>query len=169
MVDPGDYIKPTVLKEKPPSESLPDYFVFYLERDVLGKIANLHLALCDQYGHDGPIHPDCLDLAHYQSIAVDFAKHGECVPVGAFKKMQDDFTCWPDFFEKENQESRISDGVLGVLFRDISNEAVMEAFIEQDYLTAIKFEYELDQRIIDQAKNTVNMHSYLSEVNSIIV
>ena len=83
--------------------------------------------------------------------------------------MQEDFTCWPDFFEKENQESRKSVGVLGVLFRDISNDAVMETFIEQDYLTAIKFEYELDQRIIDQVKSTVNMHSYISEVNSIIV
>ena len=60
MVDPGHYTKPTILKEKPPSESLPDYLCFYLERDVLGKIANLHLTLCDQYGRDGPKHPDCL-------------------------------------------------------------------------------------------------------------
>ena len=47
MVDPGNYTKPTLIKDKPEGEALPDYFVFYLERDVLGKVANLHLALCD--------------------------------------------------------------------------------------------------------------------------
>ena len=102
MYDPGTYTKPTILKEKPPTESLPDYFVFYLERDVLGKLANLHLALCDQFGRDGPKEPDCLTLAHLQSIAVDFAKHGECVPKNAFAEMQREFTAWPDFMEKHN-------------------------------------------------------------------
>ena len=47
MVDPGIYTKPTTLKEKPEGEEFPDYFVYYLERDCLGKIANLHLALAD--------------------------------------------------------------------------------------------------------------------------
>ena len=47
MVDPGNYTKPTLIKDKPEGDELPDYFIFYLERDVLGKIANLHLALCD--------------------------------------------------------------------------------------------------------------------------
>ena len=87
MVDPGTYTKPTTIKEKPKGDTLPDYFIFYMERDVLGKIANLHLALCDQYGRDGPKQPDCLTLAYYQSVAVDFAKHGECVPQNAFKNM----------------------------------------------------------------------------------
>ena len=40
---------------------------------------------------------------------------------------------WPDFFEKEHEEMRISDGVLGVLYRDISNDQVMERFIRQDH------------------------------------
>ncbi len=53
--------------------------MFYLERDILGKIANLHLALCDYYGREGPKHEDCLKLSHLASVAVDFAKHGECV------------------------------------------------------------------------------------------
>lgn len=47
MVDPGNYTKPTTIKTKPPQEGLADYFVFFLERDVLGKVANLHLALSD--------------------------------------------------------------------------------------------------------------------------
>ena len=169
MVDPGNYTKPTTIKDKPDGSELPDYFVFYLERDILGKVANLHLALCDQYGKEGPKTSNCLQLAHLQSIAVDFAKHGECVPPNAIKKIQEEFTKWPDFFEKDNQESRRSEGVLGKLYRDIRNEDVMEEFIKQDYETAILFKYEIDKRIIGQVQNTALMHSYLSEVFQSIV
>ena len=122
MVDPGVYEKPTVVKQKPQGDEIPDYFVFYLERDCLGKIANLHMALCDQYGRDGPRYPDCLQLAKAQSIAVDFAKHGESVPPEMLRGIRETQDRWPDFFEKVNEEMRISDGVLGVLYRDISND-----------------------------------------------
>ncbi len=44
---PAQYSKPTTMSERPDSENIADYFIFYLERDVLGKLANLHLALCD--------------------------------------------------------------------------------------------------------------------------
>jgi hypothetical protein len=64
MMEPQSYEKPTVPKEKPDGNALADYFVFYLERDVLGKLANLHLALCDEKGRDGPKDPDCLHLSH---------------------------------------------------------------------------------------------------------
>jgi hypothetical protein len=80
VLPPAVYEKPKIIKEKPQGETLADYFIFYLERDALGKIANLHLGLCDYYGRDGPKHPDCIFLANLASIAVDFAKHGECVP-----------------------------------------------------------------------------------------
>jgi len=46
-VEPATYKKPDFISEKPPAETLADYFTFYLERDVLGKLSNLHLALCD--------------------------------------------------------------------------------------------------------------------------
>ena len=59
--------------------------------------------------------------------------------------------------------------MLGKLYRDIRNEQAMDDFINADYETAIKFEYSLDQRVIDQAINTGLMHSYLSEVNKGIV
>lgn len=48
MLPPATYTKPTSLTEHPhDSDTIADYFVFYLERDVLGKLANMHLALCD--------------------------------------------------------------------------------------------------------------------------
>jgi len=47
MKPPAKYAKPDLIKEKPKEETIADYFTFYLERDVLGRLANLHLALCD--------------------------------------------------------------------------------------------------------------------------
>ena len=41
------YTKPDHINEKPAEEHIADYFIWYLERDVLGQLANLHLALCD--------------------------------------------------------------------------------------------------------------------------
>lgn len=104
MEDPGNYPKPTTVKEKPVSEGLADYFIWFLERDILGKICNLHLALADTLGRDGPKHKDCLTLAHLQSIAVDFAKHGEYVPGHIIEKFEKKVNAWPDFFEKNNKE-----------------------------------------------------------------
>ena len=43
MYDPGNYDKPSTISEKPPQEGLADYFVFYLERDILGKMVELEI------------------------------------------------------------------------------------------------------------------------------
>lgn len=48
--EPATYTKPVFITEKPKGDSLADYFTFYLERDVLGKISMLHLGLCDMLG-----------------------------------------------------------------------------------------------------------------------
>ena len=47
LCPPSTYSKPTLIHEKPDCDNIADYFIFYLERDVLGKLANMHLALCD--------------------------------------------------------------------------------------------------------------------------
>ena len=134
MYEPAAYEKPTVLKEKPTDgESLADYFVFYLERDVLGKLANLHLALCDKLGRDGPKSEDCIYLSHLQSIAVDFAKHGECVSKEEYEGLDKLITEWPDFFEKPWKKIRKSNGILGKLFRDINNEKAVEELLRDDW------------------------------------
>ena len=86
----------------------------------------MHLNLADKLGKDGPKHPECLTLAHLQSIAVDFAKHGECVDIKAISRIDQIVQDWPDFFEKPYREMRVSLGILGQLYRDISNEKAME-------------------------------------------
>ena len=51
----------------------------YFEKDNLGHLSNLHLALCDQLGPMGPYSEDAEELSRLIGIAVDFAKHGKCV------------------------------------------------------------------------------------------
>lgn len=85
--EPADYSKSELIKERPDSEELPDYFTFYLQRDVLGTVSNLWLRLCDKLGPDGPMDSRCMKLSHMCSVAVDFAKHGECVSKKNFLEM----------------------------------------------------------------------------------
>lgn len=65
--------------DAPPSDiqTIADHYVFYMERDILGKLSNMWLVLCDQLGTAKK--EICQTLSHYLSISVDFAKHGECV------------------------------------------------------------------------------------------
>jgi len=46
-------------------------------------------------------------------------------------------TAWPDYFEKNNKEIRISDGVLGKMYRDISNDVPMTNLLNYDYQKSI--------------------------------
>jgi len=46
------------------------------------------------------MHEDCVELSGLQSIAVDFAKHGECVEKEHFNYFLKRLDSWPDFFEK---------------------------------------------------------------------
>ena len=48
-----------------------------------------------------------------QSVAVDFAKHGECVDQKLLRKFQNQVADWPDFFEKQHAPERESSGILG--------------------------------------------------------
>ena len=50
LYPPADYSKTDLIKEKPNSDNLADYFVFYLQRDVLGIVSNLWLQLADMEG-----------------------------------------------------------------------------------------------------------------------
>lgn len=88
IVAPADYSKTELIKEKPRGDTIADYFVFYLARDVLGSVSNLWLVLADMYGKAGPRHPHCLALAGMASVAVDFAKHGECVSRENYAELQ---------------------------------------------------------------------------------
>jgi RNA-dependent RNA polymerase len=169
----ADYSKSELIKEKPDSDDLADYFVFYLQRDVLGTVSNLWLQLADHYGKDGPCHEDCIQLSHMCSVAVDFAKHGECVSKANYRHLQEIIKRFPDFLEKDNRPSFESLGVLGELYRDIKSDGALHEFIANDWRNSIALKYELDQNILDlvgvDAESKHQMHSYLSSVMADVV
>ena len=129
---PADYSKSQLIKEKPESDDIADYFCFYLERDVLGTVSNLWLTLCDYYGEKGPCNENCLALSQMCSVAVDFAKHGECVSRKNFSPLTKIVKSYPDFLEKEGKPMIQSQGVLGQLYRDIKNDFALDAMVEND-------------------------------------
>lgn len=57
------------------------------------------------------------------SVAVDFAKHGECVSKQNYSKMQEIIEEFPDFLEKgdlnSSKRTYESNGILGHLYRDV--------------------------------------------------
>lgn len=121
LYDPAVYKKPVLINQKPKKERISDYIVFYFERDVLGKLANMHLALCDHFGIQGPMKKECIELSGLQSIAVDFAKHGECVSARNYEHLERILNnTYPHFLEKHFKPSRESTGVLGLLYDQLN-------------------------------------------------
>lgn len=52
IYSPASYTSKGVTVDKPPihTKNIADHLVFYLERDVLGKLSNMWVALCDKKG-----------------------------------------------------------------------------------------------------------------------
>ena len=88
------------------SDKIEDHIKRYFQKDNLGSLSNLHLALCDQAYHEGLVakeegrellswhkegskyNDDILKLSWLISIAVDFAKHGKCIDRDQYEKIQ---------------------------------------------------------------------------------
>ena len=92
-LDPKNIKPPAVYKKfheesECTSDNILDHMKRYFEKDNLGHISHLHLALCSQIGIDGPMNSDAIELSWYMSIAVDFAKHGKCVDEKLYSKIQ---------------------------------------------------------------------------------
>ena len=73
------------------------------------------------------MHEDCIFLSHLASVAVDFAKHGECVSKTEYIHLEKMIERWPDFFEKTGK-TRQSEGILGILYRNVSCDQPMYDF-----------------------------------------
>lgn len=124
----------------------------------------------DKLGPDGPCDPRCLSLSYMCSVAVDFAKHGECVSKQNFISMQQEVELIPDFMEKQTSRSYKSEGVLGYLFRDINTDVALNQFIANEWENSIQTKYDLDLNILDLVKDQKEvMYSYLESVYTKIV
>ena len=87
-----------------------------MANDNIGRISNLHLALCDQL-QDGACNPLAISVAESQSVAVDFPKTGVAPVVAeeALELVRD--KGYPDFMEKEGTPSYPSSKLLGEMYR----------------------------------------------------
>eukprot|EP00961_Rhodomonas_salina_P037032 497928-Rhodomonas_salina.1 len=95
---------------------LESYFLEVFDSSArLGKLAHLHLALCDQV-EGGACNSLAVEVSKAQSIAVDFPKTGvqPTVPEECLKIIGK--SGYPDFMEKSAKVSYVSDKVLGVLY-----------------------------------------------------
>lgn len=96
----------------------------------MGIVSNLWLLVSDLLGEKGPENKICVKLSEMCSVAVDFAKHGECVSKKNFSKIQKKFNSkYPDFLERDQLfgvKTYISNGVLGLLYRDLGIKEALD-------------------------------------------
>ena len=96
---------------------------FYLENNYLGELCNIHTALCDQIGRDGPLDSYNIELADKISIMTDFAKHAKCIDKTEMTLARQ--RCghsYPDFLNKEPSDKDLiyeSKLILGELYRKV--------------------------------------------------
>lgn len=102
------------------AEHVADFYVEYMRRDNLGRIANAHLVWADKKA-DGVRSDECLRLAKLQSAAVDFAKSG----VSADFPFDLTHHTTPHFMPKKDKPSYVSKKVIGRLY-DEAKEAKEE-------------------------------------------
>ncbi|KAL7810798.1 RNA dependent RNA polymerase domain-containing protein [Trichoderma aethiopicum] len=71
-------VSPTSLDRAVTPDDIADFFVNFMEADILGIIANRHQVYAD-FRDEGTLHRDCTELAGLHSTAVDYSKTG--IPV----------------------------------------------------------------------------------------
>jgi RNA-dependent RNA polymerase len=122
---PMDYTAPEPIRV--PRVTMADVcenFVNYLKNDMLGQIANAHLAWTDILNPDSR---PCIELALLHSVAVDFAKTGVPAELPLALRPRE----WPDFMGKP-EKSYVSNKILGKLFRIVDPEPLFREAKQAD-------------------------------------
>ena len=156
QLKPGNIQPPAVYDKYPddyvekPDDDIADHMKRYFEKDNLGHLSNLHLALCDSIGTQGPHNPDAIHLSWLIGIAVDYAKHGKCVTKEKYEKIERKVTLWPDYMEKPTDTYNIieSTHILGKLYRQIDCKKFYYDCIKADHQYSLEFKYYINQAII---------------------
>ncbi|KAH7304903.1 RNA dependent RNA polymerase-domain-containing protein [Stachybotrys elegans] len=138
--------KPEERTEDVSVEDLCNFFVQYLQKDVLGLIATNHLAFADEMGPKSDI---CLRLAELHSDAVDFPKTGKPADY-SHKKLR--AKIWPHFMDKKGN-SRRSCKALGVIYDKLDRETFQfKPNWEDAFDQRILKRYQLDHDILKAAR-----------------
>lgn len=132
------------------SDKIEDHIKRYFEKDNLGHLANVHLALCDQIGPTGPYEEDCVELSRLLGVAVDFAKHGKCVSKSSYERIEEKLHQWPDFMESGNSRKEIIESpyILGKLYRGVDCKRYFKKCIEGDHRRSILLDYKFNYAIL---------------------
>ena len=111
--------------------ALARFYTKNLENDTLGRVAHLHLALCDILP-DGACDLLAMELAKSQSVAVDFPKTGIVpqVPAKCLDIVKEEG--YPDFMEKPQAKSYVSEKLLGRLFRRCTEVIIDDSEISSE-------------------------------------
>ncbi|KAM3229174.1 hypothetical protein ACQJBY_060217 [Aegilops geniculata] len=111
---PMDYTaaRPRIMDHVVTLEEIQKYFVDYMINDSLGAISTAHLVHADRHPMKARS-PECLQLAGLHSMAVDFAKSGAPAEMPRSLRPKE----YPDFMERWDKPTYISDGALGKLYR----------------------------------------------------
>lgn len=97
-------------------QEVQEYFTNYIINDSLGIISNAHTVFADREPMKANSEP-CIELAKLFSIAVDFPKTGVPAEIPPHLYVKE----YPDFMEKPDKETYISQGVIGKLFRAVKD------------------------------------------------
>ncbi|GFZ18528.1 RNA-dependent RNA polymerase 1 [Actinidia rufa] len=97
-------------------EEVEEYFTNYIVNDSLGIIANAHTAFADAEP-DKAMSDSCTKIAKLFSIAVDFPKTGVPAVIPSNLRVKE----FPDFMEKPDKPTYISERVIGKLYREVKD------------------------------------------------
>ncbi|CAL9232409.1 unnamed protein product [Arabidopsis halleri] len=116
MDPPMDYAgsRPRIMDHDVTLEEIHKFFVDYMISDTLGVISTAHLVHADR-DPEKARSQKCLELANLHSRAVDFAKTGAPAEMPYALKPRE----FPDFLERFEKPTYISESVFGKLYRDV--------------------------------------------------
>ncbi|KAH7656048.1 RNA-directed RNA polymerase protein [Dioscorea alata] len=154
--EPMDYTpaKPVILNNDVTIEEVQEYFVNYMLNDSLGVISNAHTVFADKEPLKARSE-ECLELARLFSIAVDFPKTGVPAEIPPNLHVKE----YPDFMEKLDKVTYISEGVIGKLFRQIKGRDPNSCHIKAFTKEAAEQCYDKDMEV-DGFKEHVNDASF---------
>ena len=119
--------------------------------DGIGAIANAHTVFADKSSKKA-MSAECIKLAKLFSIAVDFPKTG--VPANLPRNLR--VHEYPDFMDKPNKPTYVSNGVLGKLFRGVKD-------VSSDVNTFEIFTREVATKYYDPDMEVDGFEKYLRE------
>lgn len=132
-------------------QEIQEYFTNYIVNDSLGIIANAHTVFADKEPEKA-LSQRCIKLAKLFSVAVDFPKTGIPAEIPYDLRAKE----YPDFMEKPDKTTYISDNVIGKLFRQVKDIAPHTSSITS-------FTKEVAMKSYDPAMEVAGFEDYIDE------